>query len=207
MFKPNLKPHHKAVDNKKAMRLTALAILLFLLPPPTQGQSNVVGGIAYGTNDLSEATSIASIQDGAGTLLIGFPITTNLSLNHEISGFIVITNQAADFSIEATTNAVVTSTGGPALTVINATNLSLTGGRYIGAADTGGGPPPLPGVDGAPLGGLLRNSTATIDGSEFAGAAGNAGMIGQSSELKSPMESSLAEKVPWDCLPAVIRRS
>ena len=184
MFKTNLKPRRKVVDSKKAMRFAAIAFSLFLAIPPAQGQTNVVGGIAYGTNDLSAATSIASAQDGAGTLLIGFPSTTNLALNHDITGFIVITNQATNFSITATTNAVITSSGGPALTVINATNLNLTGGRYIGTAGTGGGGfPPIPGADDTAVGGLLRNSIATIDGSAFTGAAGNAGMVVQASEL------------------------
>jgi hypothetical protein len=184
MFKANLKPRHKVVDSKKAMRFAAFAFFLFIAIHPAQGQTNVVSGIAYGTNDLSVATSIASIEDGAGTLLIGFSSTTNLALGHDISGFIVITNQAADFSIAATTNAVVTSSAGPALTVINATNLSLTGGRYLGEATSGDGEfPPIPGVEGTAVGGLLRNSTATIDGSEFAGAAGNAGMVVQASDL------------------------
>ncbi|HSR87923.1 MAG TPA: autotransporter domain-containing protein, partial [Pontiella sp.] len=145
---------------------------------PVQGQTNVVGGKAYGTNyvDLATTNAITSIADGFGTLLVGFSNTTSLALNHDITGFVVIDNQAADFSVIATTNAAVTSSGGSALVVINSTNLNLTGGRFTGTTDTGG-------VAVTAVGGLLRNSTATINGSEFTGAAGNAGLIVQSSDL------------------------
>lgn len=172
MFKTNLKPRHKVADSKKAVRFAAIALFLFLSILPTQGQTNLVSGTAYGTNyiDLATTNSIESIEDGEGSLLIGYTNTTDLALKHDLVGFIVISNEVADFSIVATTNAVVTSSVGPALTVINATNLSLTGGLYIGVVETG-------------VGGLLRNSTATIDGSEFVGSAGNAGMVVQASDL------------------------
>ncbi len=184
MFKTNLKPQHKVGEIKKAMRFGALAFFLSFATVSTQAQSNVVAGAAYGTNDLSDATAITSVADGVGTLSVGYAGTTNVALDHDIIGFIVITNHAPDFTIASTPNAAIKSSDGPALAVINATNLTVSGGRFLGTADTGGGKyPPIPGADETALGGLLQNSTATIDGSEFAGSAGNAALVVQSSDL------------------------
>ena len=189
MLKTTLKPRLRAVGSKKAVRFAALAFFSFLVISPTQGQTNVneVSGIAYGTNylDLAITNSIESVADGEGSLNIEYAGTTNLTLDHEISGFIVVNNQTTNFSIAATPDALVTGSGGPALTAINSTNLSLTGGRYVGTVATAGDEfPQIPGADGTALGGLLRNSKVTIDGSEFTGAAGYAGMVVQSSEVE-----------------------
>jgi len=188
MFKANLKLHHRIVDCKKTTRIAALVFFLFLPILPSLGQTNQVSGQAYGTNYVVLATkkSIASTADGAGSLNIGYTGTTNISLNHNISGFIVIDNQTTNFVIAASADAMVTSSAGPALSVLNATNLHLSGGRYVGKLSTGAGSyPPIPGADGTVAGGLLRNSTdIVIDSSEFTGASGFAGMVVQASELE-----------------------
>ncbi len=182
MLKTNLKPHDEVVDFRKAKCGIAFAFLLFFAASAARAQTNWVSGTAYGTNDLSANTSIASVQDGEGSLIIGYADTTNLSLNHAIGGDITITNQAAVFTITATSNAVIRGSEKAVLLVENAPDLSISGGRFLGTLDTSGGPP-TPGVDGTSVGGILRNSTATIAGSEFAGSAGNAGMIIEASDL------------------------
>lgn len=157
----------------------ALAVFLIAGIGTTHAQTNWVSGTAYGTNDLANATSISSVDDGSGSLVIGFPNTTNLSLNHDIQGFIVVTNQAGGFTVASTTNAVITSSEGAALTAINATNMTITGGRFIGTTGPGSGIfPPLDGIDGVDaVGGLLRNSTATLSDSTFTGSDGQPGLV------------------------------
>jgi len=150
-----------------------------------QAATNWVSGTAYGTNysALATAGSIASQFSTNGSLVIGHESTTNLALNHDISGFVVITNQASDFKVDAT-GTTVTGSEGVVFSVVNATNLVITGGRFIGAMGTGsGGGPPIPGLEGDAIGGYITNSAATISRSEFAGVNSTAGFVMQRSEL------------------------
>jgi hypothetical protein len=182
MYERSLRPHRKSI---LAEYVCLLCTGLLLLPHVTRAQTNWVSGTAYGTNTLATAVSIASVDDGPGSLIVGFDGTTDLSLNHDIEGFIVITNKVADFSITATTNARVTGSGAAALTILDATNLTVAGGRFVGTiAEDDGDFPPLPGLnDSAAAGGLLQNSSVNLNDTDFTGADGRPGLLIEASDV------------------------
>ena len=158
-------------DRQKAKHLAVLAFFLCALS--SQAATNWVDGLAYGTTDWSTARSIFSQASTNGSLIVGHESTTNLTLAHAITGFVFITNKVDGFKVDAA-GATLTTSEDYVFTAINATNLVIEGGRFIGAVGTGGGPP-IPGRSNpttstsAALGGLLLSSTATINGAEFAG--------------------------------------
>ncbi|MCF7863840.1 MAG: autotransporter outer membrane beta-barrel domain-containing protein, partial [Kiritimatiellales bacterium] len=179
---------------KGSLKVKHLAVPTFFLcilaGLPAGAVTNWVDGTAYGTNysALAHAGSIASKADGSGSLIIGSSSTTNLSLGHAINGFIAVTNRANSFSIAAS-NATLKSSDYAVLAIVGGTN-TITGGHFIGTTGTGGSFPPLPNQTqttnangSAAMGGLIANSTATIIGSEFAGAAGQNGLMVQGSSL------------------------
>ncbi|RKX44098.1 MAG: hypothetical protein DRP64_07170, partial [Verrucomicrobia bacterium] len=142
----------------------------------SQAATNWVDGLAYGTNDWSTAGSISSQTNGQGSLVIGHEFTTNLTLLHEIEGYINITNQATGFRVDATAGATVTGSEGAVFSAVGATNLTIAGGRFIGTVDTGSG-------EGDAVGGYITNSTATVSGSEFAGIGSANGFVMEKSTL------------------------
>jgi len=157
---------------QKAKHLAVLAFFLCALS--SQAATNWVEGLAYGTTDWSTAGSIFSQASTNGSLIVGHESTTNLTLAHAITGFVFITNKVDGFKVDAA-GATLTTSEDYVFTAVNATNLVIEGGRFIGAVGTGGGLPPIPGRPNptnstrAALGGLLLSSTATINGAEFAG--------------------------------------
>jgi len=172
---------------EKAMRPTALAFFLCLLASTATAQSNWVLGSAYGTNDLSTATSISSEKDDIGSLIIGFGGTTNITLNNTVDGFILVTNNAPSFTINGGTNTLTTADFA-VLAFAGSSNAIITGGRFIGTTGAGGNFPPIPGQnvsgsDTAAIGGLAVNSAITINGSEFAGANGLEAFIAENSVI------------------------
>ena len=149
----------------------------------SQAATNWVDGLAYGTNDWSTAGSISSQTNGSGSLVVGYDGTTNLTLLHDIEGYVNITNKAISFKVDAA-GATVTGSEGAVFSAVNTTNLVITGGRFIGTASTGsGGGPPLPGLEGEAIGGYITNSAATISESEFAGIGNAEGFVMERSTL------------------------
>ncbi|MCK4564346.1 MAG: autotransporter domain-containing protein [Verrucomicrobia bacterium] len=181
MIKMDSKRHWAEQKRGAIHRMVAALFLCSALF--SQAATNWVDGLAYGTDysALATAGSIASVSSTNGSLIVGHESTTNLTLGHDITGFVFITNKVAGFKVDAT-GATVTTSKDYVFTAINATNLVITGGRFIGTVGSGGSsPPPIPGrpdptnSTSAAMGGLLLNSTATISGAEFAGIEHTAG--------------------------------
>ncbi len=144
----------------------------------SQAASNWWDGVAYGTNDWSTASSISSITNGAGSLIVGHDSTTSLFLNHKVSGFVWVTNGVNNFEIAATTNAAVSGSGYAVLYIDGGTNLTISGGAYTGTTGISG-QPPIPDLgDGTnAIGGLIVNSEdVMIAETEFTGAIGAGGL-------------------------------
>ncbi|NNJ70948.1 MAG: autotransporter domain-containing protein [Kiritimatiellales bacterium] len=164
----------------KKVKPAAFAFFLCLWQAPvTSAITNRVTGTAFGTDyaALATAESIASLESGNGSLDIGFAGTTNISLNHDISGSISITNNFNRFSL-AGTNSTITNTQSSVLFVEGGSNLTVSGGSYAGVGGTDGVVlPPLPGeifitnaISSAGTGGLFINTTnALIEGADFSG--------------------------------------
>ncbi|MEE9367533.1 MAG: autotransporter domain-containing protein [Pontiella sp.] len=152
--------------------------------------TNYVSGTAFGTNysTLATQSSISSIANGPGLLLIEYSGTTNLTLSHNIQGLISVSNSTPDFVINATGSSISNSYI-YALGVSNATNMMIKGGRFIGTSGTVSGFPPLPGdvdiegITSSAVGGTFLNSSVTISGSEFRGSGSNEGLLMEQSEL------------------------
>lgn len=182
MLRTNLKPHHGTVVNTKAKRIGALAFFSLLTATlSVTAQTNWVDGTAYGTNDLSTAASIASVENGPGSLAIGFSGTTNLTLGHNIEGFIMVSNRIDGFSIEAGSGSV-TGSQSAVLIVMGGTNLAINGGAFVGTTGEGGiDLPPLPGQSGqtntessAAMGGIMYQvADVQISGTTFSGTTFN----------------------------------
>lgn len=171
-------------SNKRAMHWMVPA--LFLCSALfSQASTNWVSGAAYGTDfsALATAVSIDSVASTNGSLIIGYTNTINLTLSHDITGFVIITNQTSDFKVNAT-GALITGSDGAVFSAMSSSNLVITGGRFVGTASAGSGEgPPLPGLEEDADGGYITNSTATISGSEFAGVNGTDGFVMEHSEL------------------------
>ena len=177
--------------NPKVRHLPVPTFFLCILAslPAGAATTNWVDGTAYGTNyaALANAGSIVSKADGSGSLIIGSTSTTNITLGHTIDGFIAITNRSGNFSIAAGT-ATLKSPDYAVLAIEGGTN-TITGGHFIGTTGSGGNFPPIPGQSQSggssisAMGGLLVNGTATVIGSEFAGAAGQNGFKLEGSSL------------------------
>ncbi len=177
--------HQAAGNTKKVMR--HLAIAFFLCTLSVHAQSNIVTETAYGTDQYFWATtnSISSMTNGAGDLTVRFSGTSDLTLTHQIAGSIDIQNDFADLTLTAT-GATVSNWQGVAgtpkdavLYIENGTNLTLTGGSYIGIQGTDTNSfPPIPGQGtqyvystNAAMGGYIRNvQTGTISNTRFDGA-------------------------------------
>lgn len=170
------------MDKRQAMRFTAIAFFLSVAAAPylTAAQTNSVSGTAFGTNYAALATtgSIGSITDGEGTLDIGFAGTTNLSLNHDIDGYVIVSNAFSTLSIDAV-GGTVTGSQYAVLTVLGGTNLTMTGGQFIGTAGSEGIVlPPVPGQPGqtntissAAMGGIIyKTENVSISDTDFSGA-------------------------------------
>lgn len=158
---------HRAVQNGK--KVQCLAVLAFFLCASlsTHAQSNIVDGTAYGTNYAMWATapSIYSISNGAGNLYIGYTNTASITLSNKIDGAITIDNTFSNFAISAT-GSTVSNGQYTALAVIGGTNLTITGGTFIGSG-----------------GGYITNSVAHITGSEVAGVNDTDGFTMERSDL------------------------
>jgi len=172
---------YRTESKKRAMhwRVSAFFLCSALF---TQAADNWVDGIAYGTNfsDLATASSISSLSNGVGSLVIGHTNTTHLTLNHDVSGFVFITNKVDEFTVSASgTN---TSQNSAVFFAENATNLMISGGHFIGIEGAGGSFPPIPGQPIptnstiSAMGGQLLNSDVVIDGTEFAGVNDTVGL-------------------------------
>jgi len=169
------KPYH-GVECRKAGRSAAFAILVALAAVlPSRAQTNWVSGTAYGTNDLSTAPLIASVEDGAGSLQILFPGTTDLVLSNSVEGTIMVSNNFTGLAIDAT-GGEITGSDTAVLYVRGGTGLTISNGTFTGMAEeapvTG---PPIPGGSSgfdilAAAGGILEDTTnAMISGSVFTG--------------------------------------
>jgi hypothetical protein len=182
MLNRKLKQPQKPVAEKKAMHFWASAFFfVFTALPSITAQTNWMSGTAYGTNDLSLASSIESITNSSGSVSIGYSGTTNLSLSHDIEGVIVVSNRISGFSIDASGSSV-TGSQFAVLTVIGGSNLTITGGSFIGTeSEDSSSLPPVPGQStltnsdaSAAMGGILYQVTNTlISGSTFSGTTFN----------------------------------
>jgi len=180
-----MKMHHSTRHGNQLKRVVHLAVpaLLLCAPPVLQAATNWVAGAAYGRNyqALATAASISSRASTNGSLIVGHGATTNLTLTHHITGYIIVTNEAPNFTVKAT-GATVEGNLGAVFGAQNATNLVITGGRFIGTEGADGTLPPIPGQPSqsnsttAATGGILFNSVATIDGSEFSGTNATDGL-------------------------------
>jgi hypothetical protein len=156
--------HDTRQQSECGIKLHHLAVMAFFLCSTIMAQAatNWVSGTAYGTNyaALATAGSIDSIESAAGSLIIGHESTTNLTLSHDISGFVAVTNQTEGVAVNATGATLSASEGTvAAFMALGASNLTVTGGQFYGLekSNSGGGPP-LPGQDA--IGGWITNSTA-----------------------------------------------
>lgn len=182
MMKKDSKWHRTEPKNRATHWMVPVLFLCSSLI--SQAATNWVDGLAYGTNDWATAGAITSQTNGSGSLVVGYDGTTNLTLLHDIEGYVNITNKAVGFKVDATAGATVTGSEGVVFSAVNATNLVVTGGRFIGTAGTeSGGGPPIPGMEGEAIGGYITNSTATISGSEFAGIGSAEGFVMERSTL------------------------
>jgi len=178
-----MKTQHSIRHGNRLKRTAHLAVPVLLLCPALHAATNWVSGTAYGNNypALATATSISSQASTNGSLIIGYGATTNLTLSHHITGYIIVTNKAPNFTVKAT-GATVEGNLGAVFGAQNATNLVITGGRFIGTEGADGTLPPIPGQPSASnstsaaTGGILFNCVATIDGSEFAGTNATDGL-------------------------------
>lgn len=178
MLKCHLKTCTTTMDGSQVKHIAVLAFLFLLVSIRfTSAQINSVSGAAYGTNDLSTAASIASVADGEGFASIGYTGTVDLVVQHNIDGYVVVSNQINGFSLQAA-NGSVSSSDYAALMVIGGTNLSVTGGAFIGSTAEGGIIlPPFPGEpaqtnfqSSAAMGGLIYGAKdALLNGSMFSG--------------------------------------
>jgi hypothetical protein len=160
----------------------AVALTFFLcLTLPSFAITNSVTGTAYGTDyaTLTTATSISTISNGIGSLTIGYSETTNISFNHEVSGFIDVTNNFDQFTINGGTSSI-TNHEFAVLFVSGGSNLHLNGGSYIGTArDVGFVLPPIPGqptqtnlIPTASAGGIINQTeNVIVNGANFSGSA------------------------------------
>lgn len=152
--------------------------LLFGVITTAPAATNWVDGVAYGTNHhaLATAAQIQSKRDGDGSVIIEHEATTDLILQHQISGFIKLTNPTNSFTVTAT-GATISSPEGIVFIAQNATNLTITGGTFTVSKGSGGGsgPPPIPGrpqptnTTAAATAGLFLDSQATISDAHFVG--------------------------------------
>lgn len=173
----NVQKRHQRADGNRTQHL--LMILLFLCSARmAPAGTNWVSGTAYGTNYAALATngSISSLADGAGSLIIGYEATTNLTLSHDIEGYVAITNQVEGITVNAN-GAALTSANGAVFSARYATNLVVTGGQFIGASGFVGNTPRQA------VGGWITNSTAAISDAEFSGINGTAGFVMERSQL------------------------
>jgi len=168
----------RAVQNgKKVQRLAVLAFFL-CASLSTHAQSNIVDGTAYGTNDISTATTISSMADGDGYLAIGFQGTTSITLSNKIDGTITIDSAFSNLSITAT-GSTLSNWQDSVLSVTGGTNLTITGGNFTALQGTNVFElPPIPGqetqygyaTNAAIAGSISGVETATITDSRFQGA-------------------------------------
>lgn len=125
------------ISEAKATRLILPALVLCALAFRAEAQSNIVGGIAFGTNSpLNEAT-ILSVSNGTGTLDIGYIDTTKIIITNVISGYISITNNfSGTLEIEGSLSgsSLMSTNEKSALSVSGGTGvLQINKGEYAGA--------------------------------------------------------------------------
>ncbi len=164
----------------KKRAIHPLVFALFLCSTHfSQAASNWVDGVAYGTNysDMATATVISSVIDGDGNLDIGFQGTSSIVLSNDINGTLFIHSGSSNLTITAT-NATVSSWQDSVLSIIGGTNLTITGGNFIGLQGTNVFEyPPIPGqgsqygyATNAAVGGWINGvQTGTFSNTHFEG--------------------------------------
>lgn len=175
------KSSHRNKRSGKYIKAASIAAAAFFsFPALSAAQSNIVHGSAFGTN--AQQAVFSSLKDGFGSLTIGDPATTGVVLSNKVSGSIGIENSFDRFTITATGGRLTSATNAvaPALSVSGGTNLSVSGGSFIGRGGLGSIIlPPIPGEGSQII--LSTNATeaaalqgvqqAVIRGSRFEGTA------------------------------------
>lgn len=135
---------------------------LCLAPHSANASTNWWEGTVFGTN-ISEATSISSLEHGDGSLIIGFGGTTNLALGHRIEGTISITNGFDRFSLQGT-GSVVSNTADTVLRITGGKNLFINGGEFrgLGSSTDGGGSIPPIGSATAAVGAIFSGTSNIV---------------------------------------------
>lgn len=117
---------------KKAMPFAACAFFLCLTS--THAQNNEASNSdVYGSN--LDRAAIDTFTAGETDLDIYNPLTTSLTLRHDVSGYVNISNGFSSFSI-STTDGSLTSSNAPSLSVFGGTNLTISGGSFGGSIET-----------------------------------------------------------------------
>ncbi|WP_372796001.1 autotransporter domain-containing protein [Pontiella sp.] len=114
----------------KVVPLAACAFFLSARAP--FAADNEASGSVYGSN-LNQA-SLSSLSSGSTDLDIYNPVTTTLTLSHEVDGYVNISNSFGSFGIAAT-GGTLTAQSNTSLSVTGGTNLTVSGGTFGGALD------------------------------------------------------------------------
>ncbi|MDZ8119785.1 autotransporter domain-containing protein [Pontiella agarivorans] len=114
-----------AGHQKKAVSLAACAFFLCLAAVAQNNEAS--NNEVYGSN--IDRTALTTFNDGSTDLDIFNPLTTSLALNHEVSGYVTVSNSFNTFSITAT-GASLASPNTASLSIFGGTNLLITGGTF-----------------------------------------------------------------------------
>ncbi len=169
------------VGNRKKVMPVAAFTFFLCLASSSLSITNTVSGIAYGTDytTLATSSSISSVSNGPGSIAVGFTGTTNITLNHNLTGLITVTNSFDRFTISGG-NSIISNSSFSALAVEGGTNLYLDRGTYRGIAlNAGFVLPPVQGkpvmtneVPSASMGGVINGTeNVTVAGTDFSGSA------------------------------------
>ncbi|QBG47536.1 autotransporter domain-containing protein [Verrucomicrobia bacterium S94] len=116
---------------KKAMPLVA-AYAFFLCLAAYAQNNEASNSDVYGSN--LDRTALTTFNDGSTDLDIFNPLTTSLTLNHEVSGYVNISNSFNTFSISTTAGGLLTSSNHVSLSVFGGTDLIVSGGSFGGSS-------------------------------------------------------------------------
>jgi outer membrane autotransporter protein len=162
-------PHSKPLD-WYIKKVAPIVVSAFFLYPVANAQTNSVTGDddVYGT--VTSNTVIQSQNDGSADLFVGYALTEQILIEHEISGSIVVSNSFGSFSIESDSfDGGLFASNTTALTVIDGTELEIDGGQFEGGAFVAA-TNSTPQTHGAYISGV---QTATINSAEFFGGTVN----------------------------------
>lgn len=116
----------------------------------THAQLNISDGQAYGSsNVVASQEIISSISHGTNNLDVFYADTSKIILDHSIQGHIHIENNFNSFELNSSTNGILTGLNAPTLSVLNGTNLTISGGSYSGAIYSGLAADQQTGIGGA----------------------------------------------------------